>query len=559
MLTQLQIQNIAVIQKASIPLQSGLNVFTGETGAGKTILISAIDAVMGERTSRDIIRTGEEKASVSALFEDISPKVIEKLQDMGYDAEDGTVLIYREMTQAGKNVCRINGMPATVGILKEAAQHLIHIHGQRDTWQLLAPEYHLAMLDEFGNLEAEKTEYKQAYDRMQMLRKERDALDMDENYKNQRLDLLRFQVEDIESAQLEDPNEEEDLLARRKVIMGSERIQQGLGAAHVALTGLDELPGIQDLMIELTDSVVDLSHFMPEYEEMLLRLKEIQYELDDCAGEIQDAMDNFEYDPSELDRVERRLDTIYKMKKKYGESISDILEYYQNILEELETIEFSDEKIKKLDQEYQSQEELCHKLGKLLSTHRKESSERFIQAVESELVFLDMPTVKLTGNFEEISCTNNGIDNFEFYIVTNSGEAPKSLSKIASGGEVSRIMLAIKNVLADKEGVDTLIFDEVDTGVSGRAAGKIGQKLAEVAKGKQVICVTHLAQVAAFAGNHLYIFKDTVENRTFTHVEQLDHIQTITELARITSGDMVTDASLKSAEELWEQAHKRIQ
>ncbi|MFV0400997.1 MAG: DNA repair protein RecN [Oscillospiraceae bacterium] len=555
MLTQLHIQNVAVIQKASIPLEQGLNVFTGETGAGKTILLAALDAVLGERTSRDIIRTGEEKAQVSAMFEDISPQARAVLEEMGFDAEDGSLLIFREMTAAGKNTCRINGMPATVSMLKAISDKLIHIHGQRDGQALLSPERHLDMIDEFGELQEVLAAYRELYRKRKAIQEELDALNMNESEKAQRMDMLRFQIEEIESAKLEDEGEEEALAAQRKVIQGSERIRQGLAEAYTALRGEDEIPGIDELVSQLSGGLGEVARFVDNLAAMAQRAEEIGFELQDMASDISDALEELEFDPGELDRIEYRLDTIYKLKRKYGEDIPAILAHCREAVEELDSITMSGQRTEALQKQLAEVTAACMKQGKALSAKRTKAAKDFIAQVEEELAFLDMPNVKLSVSHTVHDLGQRGIDDMQFLIVTNPGEEPKPLSRIASGGEMARIMLSIKNVLAHRDDIDTLVFDEVDTGVSGRAAGKIGRKLAQVSRSRQVICVTHLAQVAAFADNHLYIAKEVEEGRTYTIVSKLDHEAAIAELARITSGEVITPAALESAGELWQRAH----
>lgn len=555
MLTQLHIQNVAVIQKASIPLEQGLNVFTGETGAGKTILLAALDAVLGERTSRDIIRTGEEKAQVSAMFEDISPQARAVLEEMGFDAEDGSLLIFREMTAAGKNTCRINGMPATVSMLKAISDKLIHIHGQRDGQALLSSERHLDMIDEFGELQEALAVYRELYRKRRAIQEELDALNMNESEKAQRMDMLRFQIEEIESAKLEDEGEEEVLTAQRKVIQGSERIRQGLAEAYTALRGEDEIPGIDELVSQLSGGLGEAARFVDNLAAMAQRAEEIGFELQDMASDISDALEELEFDPGELDRIEYRLDTIYKLKRKYGEDIPAILAHCREAAEELDSITMSGQRTEALQKQLAEVTAACMKQGKALSAKRTKAAKDFIAQVEEELAFLDMPNVKLSVSHTVHDLGQRGIDDMQFLIVTNPGEEPKPLSRIASGGEMARIMLSIKNVLAHRDDIDTLVFDEVDTGVSGRAAGKIGRKLAQVSRSRQVICVTHLAQVAAFADNHLYIAKEVEEGRTYTIVSKLDHESAIAELARITSGEVITSAALESAGELWQRAH----
>ncbi len=556
MLTELHIQNVAVIHKATVSLEAGLNVFTGETGAGKTVLISAIDAVLGERASKDMIRTGEDKAMVTALFEEISPRARDILAQLGYQDEDGTVLISREITAAGKSSCKINGIPATAAILKSIASLLIHIHGQRDSMQLLAEEKHLSLIDTYGELEEDLAAYTKEYHALCDIRDMLASLQMDDAQKAQRMDMLSFQIEEIEGAELLDPNEEETLLAQRKLIRNSEKVQDSLALAYSALQGIGEGEGILTLFDSLTGGVGEAAGYLSALEPMAQRVEEISYELAEYAQELRTTLDEFAFDPQEMDSIEYRLDTIYKLKRKYGASIAEILSFLEAAKTELQSITGSEQRISQLTQQLDKQQKVTAKLAATLTKKRAKAAAAFLKEVEAELAFLDMPSVKLTVQHTEKSMSASGVDQMEFYIVTNVGELPKPLSKIASGGEVSRIMLAIKNVLAEKDDIATLIFDEVDTGVSGRAAQKIGQKLAQVAGSRQVICVTHLAQVAAFGDNHLYICKEVEKDRTFTRIATLSRQQRIEELARINSGDLINQTTLKNAEELLLNAQK---
>lgn len=550
MLSQLYIENIAVIQKAAIELSAGFNVFTGETGAGKTILISAIDAVLGERTTRDIIRAGEERALVCALFEDLPPHALKKLEELGYSDDEGALLVTREISQSGKSACKINGMPATAQILREISSLLIHIHGQRDSGQLLVTERHIEILDAFGEVEDELLQYGAVYAELQKVKAELADLDMDDAQKAQRMDMLAFQISEIEGAKLEDEGEEDELSERRRVIRNSERILEGLSAAYAALNGSDEGDGIVSLMDTLCAGINEAAQFVGQFEEMCGKIREMSYELSDYTSEIRGYLEEFEYSPQELNEIEYRLDLIYKLKRKYGGSIAEILEFLENAGNELDSIQQSDSKKAALSEKLDKLVIKAKKLGEALSKKRMKAAEQFTKRIQEELTFLDMPSVQLSIRREEKPFAKDGVDNIEFMIVTNVGELPKPLSKIASGGEMARMMLAIKNVLADRDSIGTLIFDEVDTGVSGRAAQKIGRKLRQVSRSRQVIAVTHLAQVAAFADTHMRISKEVDAGRTFTKVDRLEKDEVIQEIARITSGDMVTELALQNAAEL---------
>ncbi len=554
MLAQLYIKNVAVIHKAAVDFSGGLNVFTGETGAGKTILISAIEMVLGERTSREIIRTGEEKAFVSALFEDISPGVAAKLSELGFADDAGSLLITREISQSGKNVCKIGGMPATSALLKEISSELLSIHGQHDSAQLLNSESHMKLIDLFGGYSLEP--YRAAYGQMRQIEAELSGLNMDEAAKAQRMDMLTFQLKEIEDADLSDPEEEDALTARKRLIKNSEKILGALSQAYDALTGTENAEGIERLFAELTGGMAAAAEFLPQFEQTSARVDEMGYELADVSAELRSFLDDFEYDPRELDRIESRLDVIYRLKRKYGSTVAEIISFGERAAGELQNISTGDERAKKLEAQLLKAREEAAGLAKELSAARERAAARFTAMVEEELKFLDMPNVKLSVARTEKPLSDTGADGLEFMIVTNVGEEAKPLSKIASGGETARLMLAIKNVCAEQDDVATLIFDEVDSGVSGRAAQKIGNKLSQVARSRQVICVTHLAQVAAFADHHLLIRKDVEDGRTFTSVNALDKTRAIEELARITSGELITESSLNSARELWEHAHK---
>ncbi|MEM1483845.1 DNA repair protein RecN [Oscillospiraceae bacterium PP1C4] len=553
MLSQLYINNVAVISEATIEFEPGLNVFTGETGAGKTILIHAINAVLGERTSKDIIRTGEEKAVISALFTELSAAAQSVLTEAGYPLEDDTVLIYREISSDGKSVCKINGRPATASILKTASSLLINVHGQHDNQQLLSPQKHLGFIDSFGELEDLLTQYKNAYHAYVTVKRELEKVNTDEAQKAHRIDLLQYQINEIESAELEQ-GEEEELKAQRKLIKNSLNVTQALGGSIAILDGDGENSSLTDQLSALVDNMVEAAKYLEAAQQVSERLTDLSYEFEGFSSDIHDMLDNFDCDPSQLDAIERRLDVIYMLKKKYGADISEILKFYDGAVAELEEIETSDVRAEKLRKQLGGLLEHASTLALELSEKRAAAAEKFVEAVQSELVFLDMPSVRLSVKREEKPLSGDGIDELELFIATNVGEQAKSLAKIASGGELSRIMLSIKNVLADRDDIQTLIFDEVDTGVSGRAAQKIGQKLAQVADNRQVIVVTHLAQVASFAKHHLFISKTAHENRTFTSISPLNREERVKELARINGGEIISELALGHAEEMLKDA-----
>ncbi len=553
MLSQLYIKNVAVISEASIGLQPGLNVFTGETGAGKTILIGAINAVLGERVSKEMIRTGETRATISALFTGLSPAAEQALAEAGYPVEENAVLIHREISADGKSSCKIDGRPATAAILRSVSALLINVHGQHDNQQLLSPQKHLGFIDSYGELGGLVREYQAAYRDYMLVRRELASVNTDEAQKAHRIDLLSYQVNEIEAAELH-PGEEEELRAQRKLIQNSLHVTQALGGSLAILEGGEEVPSLTSLLSELAENMTQAANYMEAAQPIAERLTDISYELEGFPGEIQDLIDHFDCDPSQLDAIERRLDTIYNLKKKYGSSIEEILEFGARAAAELEEIETSDIRIEKLSAQLSSLEEKARSQAERLTQARTKAAKLFVKAVQGELIFLDMPSVQLSVCQEHKEMSLDGADELELFIATNVGEQAKSLAKIASGGELSRIMLSIKNVLADRDNIQTLIFDEVDTGVSGSAAQKIGKKLAQVAENRQVIVVTHLAQVASFARNHLFISKAAREDRTFTTIRPLSREERVRELARISGGEKISEIALRHAEEMLRDA-----
>ncbi|SDN35367.1 DNA repair protein RecN [Acetanaerobacterium elongatum] len=550
MLSELYIDNIAVIEQTSIVLGQGFNIFTGETGAGKSILIDSINAVLGERTSKDLIRTGANKASVTALFTDISEDAVFKLQELGYEPDEGnTVLISRELTADGRANCRIGGRPATVALLRELGTYLINIHGQHDNQALLDADKHMKFIDSFGNLSADCSCYASQYEQLRTIENRLSKISTDEAEKARRVDLLKFQISEIEEAGLQ-PDEEDELLAKRKRIKNAARILDGLNTAYDNLSGNEETAGGCSLVANASQALNELSAFLEDVAEMSERIGSITLELEEISNDIHEILDDFEFDPRLIDQIEYRLDTIYKLKKKYGSSVEEVLQYLEKAKQELEEIELSDELINKLTIQRAEVYEKTREAAMLLSAKRNEFATEFARRVKLELEFLDMPSVQLVISNKQGDMRPSGIDNIEFLISTNPGEPPKPLSKIASGGELSRIMLAIKTVLVGKDDVDTMIFDEIDTGVSGRAAQKIGLKLREIARGRQVICVTHLAQIAALGDHHMLIEKKVREGKTYTEVHTLSREQRMQELARIMGGDAITELMLSNADEM---------
>lgn len=553
MLSQLFIKNIAVIESASIDFENGFNVFTGETGAGKSILIDAINAVLGGRTSRDLVRTGASKAFVSAVFSDISPKVKNILEELGYDSDEDDLLISREISSEGKNICKINARPATVSALKQLSCALIDVHGQHDSAILQNPELHIGYIDAYGNTSAELLSYAESYKAMKETERAIKKISMDDSDKEARIDLLKYQIGEIESAAIEE-GEEEELLALSKRIKSSENIMELVSDTVAALDGDDGSEGALEELETVIKNAQQLAEYFPDFTGISEKFKSSYYELEEFANDVKNCADELDFDPNLQNRTEKRLDEIFRLKRKYGGSVEAMFAYYNKAKNELDGIEFSEERLEKLNKEYAVLKKAAEEKAYVLTQKRLDAAKSFEHAVMNELSYLNMPNVRFSVNFEHTDYFESGCDNIEFYIATNAGEPLKPLAKIASGGELSRIMLSIKNVLADKDEVGTLIFDEVDTGISGAAAQKVGKKLKQVSKGRQIICVTHLAQVAAFADNHLLISKATDNERTFTSVTSLDKEGRICELARIMGGE-ITDSLKNSAKELLEASN----
>ena len=553
MLSQLYIKNIAVIREADIEFGPGFNVFTGETGAGKTMLISAINGVLGARLSRDIIRSGEDSAAISALFTGISDAAAQRIEELGYDAADREVLISREI--GAKNNCKINGRPATMQILREIASELIDVHGQKDNHRLLDPQYHIEYIDDFGELTELRESYLSVYRQMQEIRKKLRAMQQSDREKEQRIALLQYQVNEIETANLQ-VGEDEELTQRRDTIRNAERILKLTAEAKGLLDGGEDSDGAANMLTQLAEVLGKLSRFVPELSDAAAQVTEASYTIHDVSGEISRYLDHLDFDPHSLDEIEDRLELIQSFKRKYGASIEEIQAYGQRAADQLREIQFSQEIIDDLvEQEKALLPQLAQAADELTSA-RHQAARNFLSRIKRELEFLNMPNVKLTVSADRCDYMPNGQDELELLISSNAGEAPKPLAKIASGGELSRVMLSIKNVLAEKDQVGTAIFDEIDTGVSGSAAQKIGKKLQEVSRNRQVICVTHLAPVAACGDSHLFIHKDVEEGRTYTRVDLLSEEERVREIARIVSGDDITETALNNAREMLNLAHQ---
>lgn len=546
MLTSLKIENVAIIESAAIEFGCGLNVLTGETGAGKSIVIDSINAILGERTSRDIIRTGAQSAKVYAVFEDVNERVRNFLDENGIDCEDGVLIINRTLSREGKNVCRINGAPVTVSMLREIGGELIDIHGQHDNQSLLSPEKHCGFVDSFADNADLITDYREKYGRLCEIRSKLKKLTTDESSKTQRIDFLTYQIDELEKAEIT-IGERDELKARKSLINNSQKVIESLNIAYEALKA--DGAGI-DMITDAESEIANASAYMETLGEASEKITDIRYELEDIAETVRDAMTEVDFDPSELEDIDERLDLLYRLSKKYGDTEEEMLEYLEKARAELDNIAFSEERVKELQKQEKEALAETETAACKLTESRKTAGEKLSNAICSELEFLDMPNVRFVVKCNDIGLTENGKDEIEFLISANAGEEPKPLAKIASGGELSRIMLAIKNVLAETDGVDTMIFDEIDTGVSGRAAQKIAMKLRSASKGRQVICVTHLAQIAAQGDVHLYISKSVSDGKTYTNIKSLIEEERVAEIARIMGGMEITKLQLESAREM---------
>lgn len=553
MLELLHIENIAVIEQADIQFCPGFNALTGETGAGKSIVIDAMGAVLGGRTSRDLIRTGSKKAVVSAEFSGVAED-LPGLAESGAEAdEDGLLMIQRAIDADGKNLCRINGRPVTVSQLRALGANLLNIHGQHDGQQLLDEEQHGAYLDRFGRLENALGEYREAYDAMAGLRRRMDALRMDEAEKARKVDSLRFQIGELERAELH-PGEEEELLEKRDLLRNGEKYLSAVSGADQCLNGNEEASGAVSLIQEAENALAHVKGRNGRLEGIWNRLEQLRCEAYDLAETVRDMAGEFDFSPEELDAVESRSDQLYRLKKKYGTTVEDMLAYLDRSSRELDEIETADDTLVRLESQLARAEESVTAAGAALTKARKASAADLEQRILKELRDLDMGRVRFSIEFTLKDPGPDGCDAIRFLMSANAGEDLKPIARIASGGELARIMLALKNVLAEQERVGTLVFDEVDTGVSGRAAQKVAEKLAQVSRHKQVLCVTHLPQLAAMADSHFSVEKGVRNGRTFTQVIQLDRKQRMAELARLTGGSKVTDALLQSAGELLDEA-----
>ena len=551
MLSSLQIENVAVIQKANVHFEKGLNVLTGETGAGKSILIDSINAILGNRTSKDLVRTGAAKAVIRAAFENVPPAVLDSLEKAGYERSEA-LLLSREITAEGKSTCRINGMPATAAILRELCGGLININGQHDSVGLLNPAHHESILDAYAQNRTEYQEYYAVYRELVKIKRELDAQITDESEKQRRIDLLSYQVQEIEDAALT-AGEEQTLESRRKVLSNASTIRDRIAQCYALLSGDDETPGAVDLLGEASNAVDAAAQLDGELSTSAGQLLDLYYNAKDAAADLIGRLDAYETNDAELDEIEQRIDLIYKLKRKDGDTVEDIIAFGQKAREELELIQSSQERVEHLQAEQHRLYVLAREKAETLTQTRLKAFEELNKRISGTLDFLNMPGVRMTLHHARGPLASHGQDSIEFYISTNPGEAPKPLAKIASGGELSRITLAIKNAMADKDAVPTVIYDEIDSGVSGKAASRIGEVLRQSAEGHQILCITHTAQIAALADCHLLIQKNIANERTYTEIHPLDEDGRVDALAHLISGDHVTELSRANAREMLEQ------
>lgn len=548
MLSCLQIENVAVIQKAEVHFQPGLNVLTGETGAGKSILIDSINAILGNRTSKDLVRTGASKAVIRASFAQIPDVVLDKLEAAGYE-RSAELLLSREITAEGKSSCRINGMPTTAAVLRELCGGLININGQHDSVGLLNPAHHLSILDDYAQNAKLYQEYYVLYRSLVKVKKELDAMITDEAEKQRRIDLLSYQVQEIEEAGLT-AGEEQTLESRRKVLANASTIRDRVAKAHALLSGDDDTPGAVDLLGEASNAMDTAAQLDESLSGVSGTLMDLYYSAKDAAAELIDRLDAYDTNDAELDEIEQRLDLLYRLKRKYGDTVEDIIAFGQKAREELEQIQFSEQRHDQLQAEKLRLYGLAREKAEALTQTRLKAFDELNARITDTLQFLNMPGVRMTLHHARGPLASHGQDSVEFYISTNAGEAPKPLARIASGGELSRITLAIKNALADRDAVPTVIYDEIDSGVSGKAAGRIGEVLRQSAQGHQILCITHTAQIAALADCHLLIQKNVTNERTYTEIHPLDTEGCVEALARLISGDHVTELSRANAREM---------
>ena len=551
MLSSLQIENVAVIQKAEVHFEPGLNVLTGETGAGKSILIDSINAILGNRTSKDLVRTGASKAVIRAAFEQVPSAVLDKLEQSGYERSEA-LLLSREITAEGKSSCRINGMPATAAVLRDLCGGLININGQHDSVGLLNPAHHLGVLDDYAQNRTVFQEYYTLYRELVQVKRELDALITDETEKQRKIDLLQYQVQEIEDAGLT-AGEEQTLENRRKVLSNASAIRDRLAQSYALLSGSDDAAGAVDLLGETSNAVDAAAQLDPALTAAAGQLMDLYYNAKDVAADLIGRLDAYDTNDAELDEVEQRLDLLYRLKRKYGSTVEDVIAFGQKAREELDSIQHSQQRYDALQAKKLRLYAKAREKAEVLTQTRLKAFEELNTRISGTLDFLNMPGVRMTLRHTRGPLASHGQDSVEFYISTNPGEAPKPLAKIASGGELSRITLAIKNAMADKDAVPTVIYDEIDSGVSGKAAGRIGEVLRQSAQGHQILCITHTAQIAALADCHLLIQKNVSNERTYTEIHPLDENGRVEALARLISGDHVTELSRANAREMLQE------
>ena len=554
MLSSLQIENVAVIQKAEVHFQPGLNVLTGETGAGKSILIDSINAILGNRTSKDLVRTGAAKAVIRAAFEQVPDAVLDSLEKAGYERSDA-LMLSREITAEGKSSCRINGMPATAAVLRELCGGLININGQHDSVGLLNPARHLGILDDYAQNGVQFQEYYALYRELVRIKRELDAMITDEAEKQRRVDLLSYQVQEIENAALT-AGEEQTLESRRRVLANASTIRDRIAQCYALLSGGDEAAGAVDLLGEASNAASDAAQLDEALSGAASQLTDLYYTAKDVAADLVGRLDAYETNDAELDEIEQRLDLLYKLKRKYGDTVEDVIAFGQKAREELQNIQTSQERYDHLQAEKRRLYAQAREKAEVLTQTRLRAFEELNKRISGTLDFLNMPGVRMTLRHTRGPLASHGQDGIEFYISTNPGEAPKPLAKIASGGALSRITLAIKNAMADKDAVPTVIYDEIDSGVSGKAASRIGEVLRQSAQGHQILCITHTAQIAALADCHLLIQKNVENDRTYTEIHPLDTEGRVEALARLISGDHVTELSRANAREMLQERSK---
>lgn len=549
MLSELYIENLAVIEKATIDFSDKLNVFTGETGAGKSILINGINAILGQRVTKDIVRTGTDKAVISALFTDIGDNVLQVLDELGISAEDGQLFLTREIRSDGGSVARVNSRAVNVSVLKAIGETLVTIHGQHDNQILMAPERHIEILDSYAESEALIEDYHSSFRELQSIAKKINKIKTEQSKKEFRMAELADIVEEINALNIHE-GEDKEIEAELNISKNAVAISEALYMAKQLLSGDDDTDGAVEMTQRASQSVEGYTDIMTEISPIYDRLSSAAIEMEDISEEIGSLLDSLDIDPKRYDYLNQRSDELRRIMKKYGPELDDVLTTLENSQNELDELSGAEQSLDELNKEKERLLAEVSKKAKALSGHRKKAGERFVSQVTEELEFLNMPKVKLVVQQKTGKLTINGMDSIEFLISANLGEEPKPIAKIASGGELSRIMLALKNVIAEKDDIHTLIFDEIDTGVSGRAAQKIGIKLKSVSKNQQVLCVTHLSQLAVMADNHLLIEKQTRDGRTFTSVHKLDFEQRKREIARIMVGENITDTALMNAEEM---------